>query len=207
MDVSLRSQGIVFIISSPSGAGKSSLCNALLNNDNRLNLSISATTRPPRSEEQDGIDYFFHSQVQFKAMMNDNAFIEHAIIYNNHYGTPKAPVLKVLNAQQDVLFDVDTQGMLKIKDAKLTQTVSVFILPPSLTELEKRLHTRAQDSDQVIAKRLEMANHEINLAKLYDYVLINDDFNQTLESLRAIIEAERHRRTALDRLDHFIHSL
>lgn len=207
MNIPLRSQGIIFVISSPSGAGKSSVCGAILNSDPRLQLSISGTTRPPRVGETDGVDYHFYSEDEFSSMINDEEFIEHATIYENQYGTPKSPVLNALSEERDVLFDVDTQGMTAIKSASLTQTVSIFILPPSIQELESRLRNRNQDSEEVMQRRLAMAEKEVQLASLYDYVVINDDFCKTVDAVQSIVIAERYNRNSLDRLTTFIDSL
>lgn len=207
MGINLRSQGIVFIVSSPSGAGKSSLCGAVINADSRLQLSVSATTRLPRVGERDGHDYHFYSKAVFDEMVVNHEFIEHATIYGNHYGTPKAPVLNALQDNRDVLFDVDTQGMMEIRAANLAQTVSIFILPPSIKELASRLRSRAKDSEEAISRRLGLAEKEMKFASFYDYVVVNDDFYKALEAVQAIITAERYRRHGLDHLGSFIETL
>lgn len=206
MTSALRSKGALFILSSPSGAGKSSLARALTQSDNNLQLSISATTRLPRPDEIDGMHYHFYSLDKFNDLARNQKFIEYNTIYGNQYGTPKQAVIDILGQKQDVLFDVDTQGMVSIKVSNLAQVVSIFVLPPSLAELESRLQRRAQDTADVVARRLQMAKSEISLAPLYDYVIVNEKFDDALEQIQSIISAERHKKQYLDLLDSAIKS-
>lgn len=197
-------RGLLFILSSPSGAGKTTLSRHLLAVDEALDLSVSATTRPARVGERDGIDYHFVSVETFDGMVNDGAMLEHARVFDNFYGSPRAPVENALAAGRDVLFDVDWQGAQQIKLAMQGDVVSVFILPPSVGTLEGRLKTRAQDDDATVARRMAKAMDEISHWREYDYVLVNDDLDKCATQLAAILTAERlrlHRRnTGLDGL-------
>ena len=190
-------RGLLFILSSPSGAGKTTLSRHLLAADEGLNLSVSATTRPPRVGERDGIDYHFVSVDTFGEMANNGAMLEHAKVFDNLYGSPRAPVESALAAGRDVLFDVDWQGAQQIKLAMQGDVVSVFILPPSVAALEGRLKARAQDDDATVARRMAKAMDEISHWREYDYVLVNDDLDKCATQLAAILTAERlrlHRR-------------
>ncbi|HJD55308.1 MAG TPA: guanylate kinase [Rickettsia endosymbiont of Pyrocoelia pectoralis] len=185
-------KGIIIILSSPSGAGKSSLTKGLLQMDNNLRLSVSATSRKPRPGEVDGVNYHFKSKLEFEELIKQDKFLEYARIYDNYYGTPKEYVETLLNQGLDVLFDIDWQGARAIKQ-NATNIVSIFILPPSLEVLEQRLRNRATDSEESIKLRMESAQNEISHASEYDYVITNDDFNDTLQNIYKIIVDEREK--------------
>jgi guanylate kinase len=184
----------MFVLSSPSGAGKSTLARRLIGANHGLILSISATTRPPRPGELDGREYHFVDRPAFEAMLSRNELLEHALVFENYYGTPRTPVEAALTTGGDVLFDVDWQGAQKLRGAAHEDVVSVFILPPDMAELERRLHTRAQDSEAVIARRMEKSADEIRHWGEYDYVLVNRDLDETSARLQAILDVERTRR-------------
>ena len=188
-------RGILIILSSPSGAGKSTLSRRLLEFDPAVRFSISATTRPPRPGEQEGRDYFFKSRREFEAMVAAGEMLEHAEVFGNRYGTPREPVEAAISEGQDVLFDVDWQGGQQIRNSSLRDAVvSIFILPPSMAELESRLRARGQDTPEVVASRMEKSRDEISHWAEYDYVLVNANLAQCEEELRAVIAAERLRR-------------
>lgn len=192
-------RGLMLILSSPSGAGKTTLTRNLLQTPGvDLSLSISVTTRPRRPSEADGIHYHFIDLERFEEMRARNALLESARVHGNQYGTPRAPVQKALAAGRDMLFDIDTQGARQLREAAPDDVVSVFILPPSMAELRARLERRAEDSPDVIARRLENARIEIDRWTQYDYVLVNRDLGESLANLRAILTSERLRaaRTA-----------
>ena len=190
-----RRRGLLFILSSPSGAGKSTISRRLLAEERNIVFSVSATTRAPRPGEKDGREYYFKSRDEFEAMIAKGQLLEHAEVFGNLYGTPIAPVEKALAEGIDVLFDIDWQGGQQIANSALEEAVvSIFILPPSLSELETRLKNRAEDSDEVIAGRMEKSIGEINHWSEYDYVLVNDDLEKTAEELIGIVSAERLRR-------------
>ncbi|MGR3492032.1 MAG: guanylate kinase [Shimia sp.] len=189
-------RGLLIILSSPSGAGKSTLARALSAWDPTIAFSVSATTRAPRPSEVDGRDYHFMAEPDFKALVGDQAMLEFAHVFGNFYGSPKAPVQKAIDAGRDVLFDIDWQGAQQIKNSALAQHVlSVFVLPPSIHELRRRLESRGQDTAETIAKRMQKSWDEISHWDGYDYVLINDDLKETEARLKAIITSERLRRT------------
>lgn len=188
-------RGLLIILSSPSGAGKSTLSRRLSEWDSGISFSVSATTRPPREGEVDGQDYYFMGVDDFKHQVNDGRMLEHAFVFGNHYGSPKDPVQRAIDAGRDVLFDIDWQGAQQIQNSDLGKhTLSIFILPPSIAELRRRLETRGQDSDDVIAKRMQKSWDEISHWAEYDYVLTNDDLEATDASLKQIIAAARLRR-------------
>jgi guanylate kinase len=188
-------RGIVLILSSPSGAGKTTLTRMLLQDRALdLTLSISVTTRPRRSSEVDGIHYRFINQRQFEAMRDSNDLLEWAQVHGNSYGTPRAPVEEILAQGRDALFDIDYQGTQQVREKLPADTVTVFILPPSMKELRARLERRAEDAREVIERRLENARSEISRWVQYDYVLINDDLQSTFDDLLAILRSERRRR-------------
>jgi guanylate kinase len=195
-DTSERSprRGLMLVVSSPSGAGKTSLSRRLIADHPQLSLSISCTTRAPRPGEQDGREYFFITPERFEAMAREEAFLEHAHVHEHRYGTPRAAVGKALEEGRDVLFDIDWQGAMSIAAGAPGDVVRVFILPPSMAELKRRLHHRAQDPEDVIERRLGRAQGEIRMWGEYDYVLLNDDFDATYERLVQIYRAERLRR-------------
>ncbi len=203
-----RRRGLLFILSSPSGAGKSTLSRRLLADDARFTFSISATTRPPRPGEKDGREYHFRGRDDFEAMVAAGEMLEHAEVFGNFYGTPRAPVEAALAGGRDVLFDVDWQGGQQLRNSPLREAVvSVFILPPSIAELERRLRARGQDSDEVVAGRMAKARDEISHWDAYDYVLINDDLDRCEREIRAILDAERLRRERRPGLVRFVQAL
>lgn len=189
-------RGLLIILSSPSGAGKSTLAGRLRDWDGDIRFSVSATTRAARDGEKDGREYHFVEETTFKTMVRDGDMLEHAFVFGNFYGSPRGPVQAAIEAGADVLFDIDWQGAQQIANSPLAPHVlSIFLLPPSITELQRRLESRGQDSGEVIAKRMTRSWDEISHWDSYDYVLVNDDLDATEERLRTIITAERLRRT------------
>ena len=201
---SLSRRGLMLVLSSPSGAGKSSIARAVLKADQDVVMSVSATTRPARPGEADGVDYYFVSIPQFETMKADAAFLEHARVFDNYYGTPKAHVEKQLSAAKDVLFDIDWQGTQQLRENARDDLVSIFILPPSLEELERRLRGRAQDTEDVVRKRMARAADEMSHWPEYDYIIINHDLNQSIAQVQAILTAERLKRTRQIGLGDFV---
>ena len=191
-DNQLERRGLLFVLSSPSGAGKSTLSRMLLESEPQIALSVSYTTRPPRPGEIDGVHYHFTDVPTFKAMAANGEFLEWAHVFGHRYGTPKAPVEAELAAGRDVLFDIDWQGAQQIRQ-KMPHARSIFILPPSKIELDRRLRGRGQDSEEVIAKRMAQAVAEMSHYAEYDYLIVNDDFDTALTDLKTIIRAERLR--------------
>ena len=189
-----KRRGLMFVLSSPSGAGKTTLSRRLLQSETQVAMSVSVTTRAKRPGEIDGKDYYFLDAPQFDQMVADGELLEHATVFDNQYGTPKAHVLRELAAGRDVLFDIDWQGTHQLREHNREDLVSVFLLPPSLPELERRLKTRAQDSDEVVAKRMAKAVDEISHWEEYDYVVVNTDIDKALEHIRRILYAERFKR-------------
>lgn len=191
-DVARR--GLLIILSSPSGAGKSTLAARLRAWDSTLNFSVSATTRAPRPGEEHGREYYFHSREEFRDMVAKGDMLEHAEVFGNYYGSPKGPVEEAINAGRDVLFDIDWQGGQQVRASALGKHVlSIFILPPSIPELERRLYSRAQDSKEVIDGRMSKSRDEISHWPEYDYVLVNEDLDETEARLKTIVAAERLR--------------
>lgn len=189
-------RGLLIILSSPSGAGKSTLARRLMRWDDSLAFSVSATTRPARPGEVDRQDYYFTARDRFDAMVAHGDMLEHAEVFGHCYGSPRAPVEAAITAGRDILFDVDWQGGQQIRESTLGKyTLSLFILPPSIAELDRRLRTRGQDSDEVIAGRMQKSRDEISHWPEYEYVLINDDLDETEAKLKTIITAERMRRS------------
>src|SRR5215475_7066981 len=194
MSNEMQRRGLMLVLSSPSGAGKTTLSRRLLESDFHIAMSVSATTRRPRQGEVEGTDYFFVSPSMFTGMVEGSAFLEHALVFGNHYGTPKEPVMLALAKGQDVLFDIDWQGTQQLRQQAGDDLVSIFVLPPSHAELERRLRARAQDEEHVVQARMAKANNEISHWAEYDYVVINDDLDSTLQKIRTILDAERMRR-------------
>ncbi len=188
-------RGLLIILSSPSGAGKSTLSRMLLEWDDSLSFSVSATTRAPRPGEVDGTHYNFLSEEQFKRDVTDGEMLEHAHVFGNFYGSPKAPVQAAIDEGRDVLFDIDWQGAQQVVNSALGQhTLSIFILPPSIAELRRRLVGRGQDSEEVITRRMQKSWDEISHWGSYDFVLVNDDLDRSFEDLKTIVTATRLRR-------------
>ncbi|QCB56255.1 guanylate kinase [Sphingopyxis sp. PAMC25046] len=192
--VHLNRRGVLFVLSSPSGAGKTTISRMMLEADKDIALSISATTRPPRPGEVDGVHYHFVDVETFKKMAADGEFLEWAHVFGHRYGTPRAPVDAMLEAGKDVLFDIDWQGAQQLYQEAGPDVVRVFVLPPTMEELERRLRARNTDSDEVIAARMERAANEISHWDGYDYVLINDNVEGCFDEVRAILRAERLKR-------------
>ena len=189
----LKRRGLMLVLSSPSGAGKTTISRALLQEDDHLVMSVSATTRPRRPGEEHGRDYYFIEPVDFNLMINRDELLEHAKVFGNYYGTPREPVEKALAEGRDVLFDIDWQGTQQLAQKAASDLVSIFILPPSTEALEQRLKTRAQDSAEVIAGRMSKASEEISHWREYDYVVVNENVDQCLNEVKAILAAERQR--------------
>lgn len=203
----LARRGLMFILSSPSGAGKTTISHMLLAADEEIRLSVSVTTRPPRPGEVDGKHYYFVSDAEFDRMVAEDDFYEWAHVFDHRYGTPKGRIRGALKEGQDFLFDIDWQGTQQLYQKDQQDVVSVFILPPSLAELRRRLDSRAQDSDEVIDSRMDRARGEISHWAEYDYVVINDDVDACFEKVREILEAERMRRTRQTGLIPFVREL
>jgi len=197
----------MLVLSSPSGAGKTTISRALLSNDDKLSMSVSATTRKPRPGEVDGKDYYFMEPVDFNVLVNQGELLEHAKVFDNYYGTPSGPVRDALSKGQDILFDIDWQGTQQLAQKAGDDLVSIFVLPPSTHALEKRLKSRAQDSDEVVAQRMSKASEEISHWAEYDYVVINDDVERCIAEVTAILQAERVRRIRRTGLLTFVEGL
>ncbi|GMP13383.1 MULTISPECIES: guanylate kinase [Bradyrhizobium] len=187
-------RGLMFVLSSPSGAGKTTLSRLLIDRMSGLKMSVSATTRPMRPGEVNGKDYLFVDKPRFEAMVKGDELLEWATVFDNSYGTPRSPVEAALSSGQDVLFDIDWQGTQQLREKARADVVSVFILPPSAADLEKRLHSRAQDSDEVIRKRMSRASHEMSHWAEYDYIVINHDVDEAFAEVQSILKAERLKR-------------
>jgi guanylate kinase len=205
--ITIARRGLMLVMSSPSGAGKSTISRELLKREPQLSISVSMTTRPKRPGEVEGEDYFFVDEQQFEAKVKVGEFLEHAAVFEHSYGTPKGPVQKVLKAGGDVLFDVDWQGTQQLVQSAPQDVVSIFILPPSIEELERRLHTRAQDSDEVVRKRMAKAAAEMSHWDAYDYVIVNEDVEISVARAQAILAAERLKRHRQAGLSNFLRRL
>ncbi|MBS0571887.1 MAG: guanylate kinase [Proteobacteria bacterium] len=204
----MQRRGLLIILSSPSGAGKSTLARRLMAWDPTLRFSVSATTRAPREGEVDGREYYFRSHAQFEAMVAAGEMLEHAEVFGHFYGSPRAPVEAAMAEGRDTLFDIDWQGGQQIRNSALGKdVVSVFILPPSIAELERRLRTRGQDSDAVIRGRMAKSEAEISHWAEYDYVLVNDDLDAAEARLKTVLMAERMRRDRQPGLSEFVRGL
>ena len=206
-DLKRDRRGLMVVLSSPSGAGKTTLTRRLLAENTDMTMSVSATTRPPRSGERDGEDYYFVTKTRFAELEEQGEFLEHAKVFDNHYGTPRGPVEEALMQGQDVIFDIDWQGAQQLTQAAPYDLVKIFILPPNMRELEKRLRTRAQDSDAVIAKRMSKSEAEISHWAEYDYVIVNEDIDTALQELLSIVRSERMRSRRQMWLGGFVKSL
>jgi len=201
-------RGLLLILSSPSGAGKSTLARRLMEWDPSLRFSVSATTRAPRPGEADGREYYFKSRTDFEAMVAAGEMLEHAEVFGNFYGSPKGPVEAAMTEGRDTLFDIDWQGGQQIRNSSLGRdVVSVFVLPPSIAELERRLRGRAQDSDEVIAGRMAKSQSEISHWAEYDYVIVNNDIDMAFKDLLTILQAERMRRDRQPGMAEFVRGL
>jgi guanylate kinase len=194
-DEHLKRRGLMLVLSSPSGAGKTTISRLLLEIEDDLTMSVSATTRRKRPGETEGKDYYFTDNQDFGERVNRGELLEHAKVFDYYYGTPRAPVERALSAGRDVLFDIDWQGTQQIYEQAGDDLVRVFILPPSTRALEARLRARAQDTDEVVARRMSEASSEMSHWQEYDYVIVNDDLEKSLQQVRAILAAERLKRT------------
>jgi guanylate kinase len=206
-DTAVTRRGLMLVLSSPSGAGKTTLTRKLLDEDKGVALSVSVTTRKMRPGEKDGRDYRFVNRRQFDAMVEKNELLEWAEVFGNYYGTPKKAVMDALAAGRDVLFDVDWQGTQQLRDKAPNDLVSIFVLPPSIPELERRLHKRAQDDYETILRRMAKAADEMSHWQEYDYVVINHDLDQTFGDVLAILAAERVKRDRQVGMSDFVRSL
>ena len=195
------------MLASPAGAGKTSIARSLLTRDKEINMSVSATTRPRRPGEAEGKDYYFVDEEKFKTDINKGLFLEYARVFDHYYGTPLGPVQKLLSSGCDVLFDIDWQGTQQIKAKARDDLVSIFVLPPSTAELEKRLITRAQDSAEVVAGRMARAADEMSHYPEYDYIIVNHDLDQSIDAVHTILKAERLRRSRQASLTEFMKQL
>jgi guanylate kinase len=204
---SIHRRGLMLVLSSPSGAGKTTISRKLLGLEPNLTMSVSATTRPMRPGEREGIDYHFVEIGAFRSMIERKDFLEHAKVFDNHYGTPKGPVEAALRRGQDVLFDIDWQGTQQVAQAARDDLVSVFILPPSTRELEQRLKSRAQDSAEVVARRMAKAADEMSHWAEYDYIIVNRDIEASVTQVRSILTAERLKRQRQVGLPEFVKGL
>ena len=202
-----RRRGLMLVLSSPSGAGKTTIARRLLTEDAELELSVSVTTRHRRPGEVEGKDYYFVTISDFQIMINDRALLEYAKVFDNYYGTPAANVMAALVEGRDILFDIDWQGTQQLADSSREDLVSVFILPPSTRDLEKRLLSRAQDSADVVAARMSKAADEISHYRKYDYILVNRNIDEAVAQVKAILQAERLRRDRQVGLTDFVKKL
>lgn len=208
MDHPIRERrGLLIVLSSPSGAGKSTISRMLLEADNEVTMSVSATTRPRRPAEKDGVDYHFVDDMKFDRMVEAGEFVEWAHVFGHRYGTPKAPVKQALRRGRDILFDIDWQGARQLEPDFGEHLVTIFLLPPSMSELEKRLRARNQDSEEVIADRMRRAADEIDHWAEYEYVLVNRDMDSCLEQVRSIVSAERSKKARQTGLVEFVREL
>ena len=207
MNLEITRRGLMLVLSSPSGAGKTSICKKLLEQEKELTLSVSATTRTRRPGEVEGADYQFISTLEFETLINKAQFLEYAKVFGHYYGTPSHLVENSLQSGRDVLFDIDWQGTQQLKAKAMQDLVSVFILPPSIKELEKRLFKRAQDTIEVVAERMSKSSNEMSHYPEYDYVIINYDLNQSVQQVQSILHAERLRRERQVGLVEFVKQL
>jgi guanylate kinase len=203
----IERRGMMLVLSSPSGAGKTTLARRLLQRDTGITMSVSVTTRNRRPGETDGVDYHFVTPADFEERVRRGELLEHATVFGNAYGTPRGPVEDVLRAGRDVLFDIDWQGTQQLREKAREDVVSIFILPPSRSALQQRLSSRGQDTAEVVARRMAQANGEISHWAEYDYVVVNDDIDQAERRIVTIVEAERSRRTRQTGLSDFVRTL
>lgn len=205
--IKIARRGLMLVISSPSGAGKSTIARNLLEADPDLSISVSVTTRSRRPSEIEGRHYFFKTIREFEALKATDSLLEWAEVHGNFYGTPRDAVEKAMGEGRDMLFDIDWQGAQQLQEKMAGDVVSIFILPPSMAELQSRLHRRAEDSEEVIATRLANSRAEIEHWREYDYIVVNDDLDRAFSSVRAIVEAERLRRDRRPGLFEFVNGL
>lgn len=207
MDTPLQRRGLMFVLSSPSGAGKTTITRALLKNNPGLVISISATTRQRRPGEVDGQDYYFVDISQFNQMVENGEMLEHAKVFSNYYGTPRLPVEEALSRGQDVIFDIDWQGTQQLREQRESDLVTLFILPPNAKELERRLRSRAQDTEETIRHRMDKASDEMTHFSEYDYVIINNNVELAIQNAQMILDAERLKRHRTVGLSDFVRGL
>jgi guanylate kinase len=203
----IHRRGLMLVLSSPSGAGKSTISREILARDNNITMSVSATTRPKRPGEVAGKDYYFVDTAEFNMMVNRQEFLEYAKVFDNYYGTPSGPVMDALAAGKDVLFDIDWQGTQQVVEQARDDLVSVFILPPSTAELERRLKKRAQDPPEVVARRMSKAADEMSHYAEYDYIIVNQDIEESVDQALSILKAERLKRERMEGLGEFVKGL
>ncbi len=207
LNTDVRRRGLMLVLSSPSGAGKTSISRAVLERDSGIELSVSVTTRPKRPGEVAGVHYHFIDKQRFGLMENRQELLEYAQVFGHYYGTPRAPVEGALADGRDMLFDIDWQGTQQLAEAARDDLVSIFILPPSTAELERRLRSRAQDPDAIVAQRMAKAADEMSHYAEYDYIIVNTDFEESVASVQAILRAERLRRSRQIGLGEFVKGL
>ncbi len=207
MQHGISRRGLMLVLSSPSGAGKTTISRELLKREPNLVMSVSATTRSPRPGEVEGKDYYFKGVGEFEAMIGRGEFLEHARVFDNLYGTPRGPVEAALKAGKDILFDVDWQGTQKLKQSARADVSSIFILPPSMAELEKRLRGRGQDMEDVVRKRMSRATDEMSHWAEYDYIVVNVDVESSVARAQSILAAERLKRDRQTGLAEFVRDM
>ncbi|OLP43130.1 guanylate kinase [Rhizobium oryziradicis] len=205
--VSIARRGLMLVISSPSGAGKSTIARTLMDIDKQIGMSVSVTTRARRPSEIEGVHYHFISQREFERLRASDALLEWAEVHGNFYGTPREPVEVAMSEGRDMLFDIDWQGAQQLQEKMAADVVSIFILPPTMTELQSRLHRRAEDSEEVIQTRLHNSRAEIEHWREYDYVIVNDDLNAAFDAVQSIVKAERLRRDRRHGMFDFVQEL
>jgi guanylate kinase len=205
--VQIARRGLMLVISSPSGAGKSTIARTLLGKDDKIGLSVSVTTRERRPSEIEGVHYHFKSIREFERLRDSDALLEWAEVHGNFYGTPREPVEQAMGEGRDMLFDIDWQGAQQLQEKMAADVVSIFVLPPTMTELQSRLHRRAEDSEDVIARRLANSRAEIAHWREYDYVIVNDDLDIAFDSVQSIVKAERLRRDRRHGMFDFVREL
>jgi guanylate kinase len=205
--VKIARRGLMLVISSPSGAGKSTIARTLMDRDQQISLSVSVTTRPRRQSEIEGVHYHFVSQREFERLRDSDSLLEWAQVHGNYYGTPREAVETAMGEGRDMLFDIDWQGAQQLQEKMSADVVSIFILPPTMAELQSRLHRRAEDSEEVIQTRLNNSRAEIKHWREYDYVIVNDDLNSAFDAVQSIVKAERLRRDRRHGLFDFVEGL
>ncbi|MBY3236643.1 guanylate kinase [Rhizobium leguminosarum bv. viciae 248] len=205
--VQIARRGLMLVISSPSGAGKSTIARTLLETDRQIGLSVSVTTRQRRPSEVEDVHYHFKSVREFERLRDSDALLEWAEVHGNFYGTPREPVEQAMGEGRDMLFDIDWQGAQQLQEKMSADVVSIFVLPPTMTELQSRLHRRAEDSEEVIQTRLANSRAEIAHWREYDYVIVNDDLNAALDAVQSIVKAERLRRDRRHGMFDFVREL
>ncbi|MCZ8178261.1 MAG: guanylate kinase [Rhizobium sp.] len=205
--VKIARRGLMLVISSPSGAGKSTIARTLMDRDQQISLSVSVTTRPRRQSEIEGVHYHFVSQREFERLRDSDSLLEWAQVHGNYYGTPREAVETAMGEGRDMLFDIDWQGAQQLQEKMSADVVSIFILPPTMAELQSRLHRRAEDTEEVIQTRLNNSRAEIAHWREYDYVIVNDDLNSAFDAVQSIVKAERLRRDRRHGLFDFVEGL